>query len=72
MKKLFVEDMKGYMDTYRYIKRVRMWKDKLNNKHYLTVEFDNGDENIIIPITEIKECFLVNLDTNEEYFRYVK
>ena len=57
MKKLFVEDMKGYMDTYRYIKRVRMWKDKLNNKHYLTVEFDNGDENIIIPITEIKECF---------------
>ena len=71
MKKLFIEDLKGYMEVYNYVKRVVITKVD-GRKNYLAVFFTNRDTQEYIPLNEIRLCYLVNIDTTEEYFRYSK
>jgi hypothetical protein len=71
MKKLFIEDLKGYMDVYTHVERVVITKID-GRKNYLVVFFTNKSEQVFIPLNEIKMCYLINIDTMEEYFRYSK
>ena len=69
--KLFIEDMKGYSDTYTRVKNVII--AKVNNKNSLIVKFkDYHTEELTIPLSEIRLTFMINLETMEEYFRYEK
>ena len=71
MKKLFIEDLKGYMDTYVDVKRIKIKKKE--RKNVLKIEYWlSTKEDDIIPLNEIKMCYLINIDTMEEYFRYSK
>lgn len=69
--KLFVEDLKGYMDTYLNVRRVKI--KKIDGKKVLVVEYWLSiKEDEIIPLKEINLAFLVDLKNHEEYFRYDK
>ena len=73
MLKLFVEDYKnGYMDVYTNVYQVKIAKH--NNKNCLEVHYRLNPlkDTDIIPLSEIKLCWLINADTLEEYFRYEK
>lgn len=71
MKKLFIEDLKGYVDTYIHVERIKIAKIN-DRKNYLVIYFTNKSEQVSIPLNEIRLCFLTNIDTMEEYFRYSK
>lgn len=67
--KLFVEDRKGYMDTYLDVRRVRI--ERINGKQVLRVIFWlSTKEDEIIPLTEINLAFMIDLKNMEEYFRF--
>lgn len=76
MKRLFVEDLKGYMETFDNVDKVEIVKP-------CNVSFSNDKRNHLyiiknshcidcIPLSEIKLAFMVNTETMEEYFRYRK
>lgn len=74
--RLFVEDMKGYMETFDNVKKVSI--KKVDNKNTLIINynanpilFDNSID-ITIPLNEIRLAFMINLETMDEYFRYEK
>lgn len=71
MKKLFIEDLKGYMEVYTHVERVIITKVD-GRKNYLVVFFTNRNTQEFIPLNEIRMCYLINIDTMEEYFRYSK
>ena len=71
MKKIFIEDLKGYMDAYTHVERVVITKVD-GRKNYLVVFFTNRNTQEFIPLNEIRMCYLINIDTMEEYFRYSK
>lgn len=68
--KIFIEDTKGYTESYKDVVRAKMMK--LDNKKVLKVEFIDPRENFFMPMVYIKMFFLINEETLEEYFRYEK
>lgn len=68
--KLFVEDLKGYMDTYTNVKLV--FVRKLGKKNILEVRFTNNREPELIPLAEVRLAFMIDLNTMDEMFRYEK
>ena len=71
MKKIFIENIKGYMEVYNHVERVVITKID-GRKNYLVVFFTNKSTQEFIPLNEIRLCYLINIDTMEEYFRYTK
>ena len=71
MKKIFIENLKGYMEVYNHVERVVITKID-GRKNYLVVFFTTKSRQEFIPLNEIRLCYLVNIDTMEEYFRYTK
>lgn len=67
--KLFVEDIKGYMETYNNVKKIYI--KKIDNKNNLIVK-DIYNEITYILLNQVKLAFLINVETMEEYFRYEK
>ena len=76
--KLFITDIDGYTETMKNVKRVIIKKE--NRKEILVIEYSDyiaiGDMNYTgiaeIPLKDIQQVFLVNMETMEEYFRYEK
>lgn len=69
--KLFVEDIKGYMETFDNVKNIII--TKVYNKNSLIIKFKNyHTEELTIPLTEIRLAYMINIETMEEYFRYEK
>lgn len=66
--KLFVVSKK-YTDVYTNIKNIFI--KKIENKSQLEINYCYGDKEII-PLSEIKICFMIDEKTLEEYFRYEK
>lgn len=71
MKKIFIENLKGYMEVYNHVERVVITKID-GRKNYLVVFFTTKSRQEFIPLNEIRLCYLINIDTMEEYFRYTK
>ena len=68
--RLFVEDIKGYMDIYDSVDSVKI--TRVNNKNTLQVFLQTKKEPICILLSEINLCYLIDLETMHEYFRYAK
>lgn len=77
--KLFVEDLKGYMEAIDNVKRVVI--EKIDNKNNLLVYTDcfTDQPYTTIPLKDIKLSFMVKVvkdkkgyESVEEYFRYEK
>lgn len=77
--RLFIEDLKGYMETIDNVKRVVI--KKIDNKNNLLVYTDCfiNPPYATIPLKDIKLSFMIKIvkdengDENvEEYFRYEK
>ena len=68
--KLFIEDMKGYMDTYTNVYSIQI--KKINNKNNLIIKYNPLKDDTIIPLNTVKLAFMINIETMEEYFRYEK
>jgi hypothetical protein len=71
MKKIFIENLKGYMEVYNHVERVVITKID-GRKNYLVVFFTTKSRQEFIPLNEIRMCYLININTMEEYFRYSK
>ena len=65
-----LEDLKGYMETFDNVNEISIKKQ--NNHNTLIIDYDYENKQIYIPLKEIRLCWLVNIDTMEEYFRYEK
>jgi hypothetical protein len=70
MLKLFVTDKKGYVDEYRNVSRVKI--TKVDNKNVLQIEYNSSKENEYIALSDITLCYLIDVNTMHEYFRYEK
>lgn len=71
MLRLFIEDnIKGYIDTYDNVYQVEI--RKIDKKNYLIVKYNSLKDDEMILLSEIKLCFLVDINNMHEYFRYEK
>ena len=70
MIKLFIEDVNGYMDVYDNVYRVVI--KKIDNKNYLEIDYNKLKDNEYIRLTDIRLCWLKDVYTKHEYFRYEK
>lgn len=70
MLRLFIEDTKGCMETFDNVYKVCI--KKFNKKNNLEICFNSKEDVIYIPLTSVKLCFLIDVDTMHEYFRYEK
>lgn len=70
MLKLFVEDKKGYVDEYTNVYRVMI--KKIDNKNTLEIQYNSLKDNDYILLTDIELCYLIDVNTMHEYFRYEK
>lgn len=68
--RLFIEDLKGYIDVYDNVRNVFI--RKVDNKNTIELSYINKTGKDYIPLNEIRLAFLVNLNNMEEYFRYEK
>ena len=68
--KLFLEDLKGYMETFDNVYRVSI--KKIDNKNHLLIYYNSCKAGDTIPLKEIKLTFLVDTNSMHEYFRYEK
>lgn len=73
MMRLFVEDKKGYVETFDNVYKVSI--KKIDNKSNLLIHNNNTvDKEFVfsenIPLNEIKLAYLIDVDTMHEYFRY--
>ena len=68
--KLFVEDTKGYTDTYKNVWAVNI--KKIDGKNTLEIKYNSLKENDYISLNEIRLAYLININDMHEYFRYVK
>lgn len=63
--KLFIYYKEGYHDIYKNVNNVYI--KKVNNIRHLEVE---TTEKELIPLRDIEMCFMVDLKTMKEIFRY--
>jgi hypothetical protein len=70
MLRLFIEDKKGYMETFDNVYKVCI--KKFDNKNTLEICYNSLKDVEYIPLTSVKLCFLIDVDTMHEYFRYEK
>ena len=68
--KLFVWYTDNYSDVFNYAERVFI--KKIGGKKHLEVHCYNKSEVDLIPLADIKLCYLIDVDTMHEYFRYEK
>lgn len=68
--KLFIEDTKGYVDTYKNVWAVNI--KKIEGKNTLEIKYNSLKENDYINLSEVRLAYLINIDSMHEYFRYVK
>lgn len=69
--KLFILDTKGYMETRLDVSRIII--NKLDGKNVLEIRYTTNDkEPEIIPLKEIAQAFMIDLNTMDEMFRYEK
>lgn len=69
MKKLFIFDTKGYMETKWNVKKVNI--TKIDRKLVLEVIYTMKEKEII-SLRNIETVFLTDMETMEELFRYEK
>ena len=76
--KLFIEDLKGYMETINRVLNVKITK-KDNNNILVVYTKENNLMPLVIPLSKVRLCYLVEIvkDINgdeyyKEYFRYEK
>lgn len=71
MMKLFVEEHKtSYMNVYNNVRKVTILK--MDKKNFLEIRYTNREDVDYLPLSDIQLCFLIDLETMEEYFRYEK
>ena len=68
--RLFVEDLKGYINVFNNVYRVAIRKK--DNKNVLVVEYSNKTGKDILALKEISLAYLIDIETMHEYFRYDK
>lgn len=68
--KVFTEDLKGYMDTYRNVYKIKI--TKIDKKNVMILKFNSLKDDIIIYLKNIKLAYAVDNVNFEEYFRYEK
>jgi len=68
--KLFVEDLKGYMDCYTNVYRIKI--KKINNKNTLIIYYNSLKQDDLIELKEVRLAFLIDENSLQEYFRYEK
>lgn len=66
--KLFIEDNKGYTDTYKNVWSVSI--KKIDNKNTLVIKYNSLKDDDYIKLNEIKLAFIVDMNTMIEIFRY--
>ena len=70
MIRLFIEDKKGYVETFDNVYKVSI--KKIDNKNNLEINYNSLKNNEYLPLNEIKLAYLIDVDTMHEYFRYEK
>lgn len=68
--KLFIEDLKGYMEVYENVNKVSI--KKIDNKNKLIINYDLPQRIEFIDLKEVRLAFMIDKDTLMEYFRYEK
>lgn len=68
--KLFVEDIKGYNETYKNVWGISI--KKIDGKNTLVIKYNSAKDDDYIKLNEIKSAFLVDMNTMIERFRYEK
>ena len=68
--KVFVEDKKGYIDTYENVNHVYI--RKIDNKNHLEIFINPLEDKIVYPLKDITYCFALDMETLQEHFRYEK
>lgn len=70
MLRLFVENKKGYVDVYDNVYKVKI--KKTDNKNILEISYNSLKDCDYILLKSITLCYLIDVDTMHEYFRYEK
>lgn len=70
MLRLFVENKKGYVDVYDNVYKVKI--KKIDNKNILEISYNSLKDCDYILLNSITLCYLIDIDTMYEYFRYEK
>lgn len=70
MLRFFVEDKKGYVDVYDNVYKVEI--KKIDNKNTLEISYNSLKDCDYILLNSITLCYLIDVDTMHEYFRYEK
>lgn len=70
MLNLFVESLKGNMNVYENVYKVKI--KKIDNKNVLEIIYNSLKDCEYIFLSNIKLCYLIDVDTTHEYFRYEK
>ena len=70
MLRLFVENKKGHVDVYDNVYKVKI--KKIDNKNILEISYNSLKDCDYILLNSIILCYLIDIDTMHEYFRYEK
>ena len=68
--RLFVENIKGYMENYDNVYKVNI--KKVNNKNHLVIYYNSYKAADTILLKNVKLAYLIDVESMHEYFRYVK
>lgn len=70
--KLFVEDLKGYVEVFKNVSNIKIIKR--DKKNILVIHTKNNYNlmGFTIPLSEIRLCYMIDPITLNEYFRYEK
>ena len=70
--KLFVEDLKGYVETFKNVTNVKITKRDKNNILVIHTKNTYNLMGCAIPLKDIRLCYMIDPITSNEYFRYEK
>lgn len=66
MLKLVIEDKKGYVYDYENVYKVSI------DKATLVINYNSLKDSEYVPLKDVKLCYLIDIDSMHEYFRYEK
>lgn len=70
MIRLFVEDSKGHVSCYDNVYKVKI--EKKDNKNVLRICYNNCASDDYRLLRDVSLCYLIDVETMHEYFRYEK
>lgn len=71
--RLILTDTKGFCEFIDNVYKVSIIKKSYTGKkNILEIKFYNTRGDLLIPLSEVEQCFLIDIETMHEFFRYEK